>query len=69
VPAGRLGEAGDRGYGVTPEILALIEQDRKIQAIKRYRQLNPGTGLKEAKDVIDGLAGRRSAAESGKGRW
>jgi ribosomal protein L7/L12 len=38
-----------------PEVLILVEQDRKIQAIKRYRELNPGIGLKQAKDVIDGL--------------
>ncbi len=37
------------------EILALMEQGQKIQAIKRYRELNPGIGLKQAKDVIDGL--------------
>jgi ribosomal protein L7/L12 len=42
----------------TPEVAALVERGRKIQAIKRYRQLNPGIGLKEAKDVIDGLVGR-----------
>jgi Ribosomal protein L7/L12 C-terminal domain len=41
-----------------PEVVILVEQGRKIQAIKRYRELNPGTGLKEAKDVIDGLAGQ-----------
>jgi hypothetical protein len=36
----------------------LVERGRKIQAIKRYRVLNPGIGLKEAKDVVDGLVGR-----------
>jgi ribosomal protein L7/L12 len=40
---------------VTPEITAMVEQGKKIKAIKRYRELNPGTGLKEAKNVIDGL--------------
>jgi hypothetical protein len=44
--------------GGDPEVLILVEQGRKIQAIKRYRELHPGTGLKEAKDVIDGLVGR-----------
>jgi hypothetical protein len=58
VPVDSPGEAGDQGYGVTPEVLALVGQDRKIPAIKRYRELNPGTGLKEAKDIIDALAGR-----------
>jgi hypothetical protein len=37
------------------EVLILVNQGRKIHAIKRYRQLNPGIGLKQAKDVIDGL--------------
>jgi ribosomal protein L7/L12 len=31
----------------------LVTQGRKIEAIKRYRQLNPGIGLREAKQVID----------------
>jgi hypothetical protein len=49
-----------RGYGQElpmpgPEILSLAEQGQRIQAIKRYRQLNPGLGLKEARDVVDGL--------------
>jgi ribosomal protein L7/L12 len=39
----------------SPEVLALHEQGLKIQAIKRYRELNPGVGLKDAKAVIDGL--------------
>jgi hypothetical protein len=37
------------------DVRILAEQGRKIQAIKRYRQLNPDIGLREAKDVIDGL--------------
>jgi ribosomal protein L7/L12 len=41
-----------------PEVLVLLEQGRKIQAIKRYRELNPGVGLKEAKNVIDGFVGQ-----------
>lgn len=49
-----------RGYGQAlpvpgPEVLNLMEQGKKIQAIKCYRRLNPGIGLKEAKDLIDGL--------------
>jgi ribosomal protein L7/L12 len=39
--------------GLTPEMTSLVLQGKKIQAIKRYRQLNPGVSLKEAKDVID----------------
>ena len=45
-----------------PEVQILINQGRKIQAIKRYRELHPGTGLKEAKDIIDGLAARGGTA-------
>jgi ribosomal protein L7/L12 len=36
-------------------VVTLVARDRKIQAIKRYRQVNPGIGLKDAKDVIDGI--------------
>jgi hypothetical protein len=46
------------------EVLALLEQGRKIQAIKRYRELNQGVGLKGAKDVIDGLE-RQVPSEGG----
>jgi ribosomal protein L7/L12 len=42
--------------GREAEVVVLVGQGRKIQAIKRYRELNPGTGLKEAKDVIDEIA-------------
>lgn len=38
-----------------PEVLLLVEQGRKIPAIARYREQNPGIGLKQAKDVIDAL--------------
>lgn len=39
--------------GAGQEVLTLVTQGRKIEAIKRYRQLNPGIGLREAKQVID----------------
>lgn len=39
----------------TPEVVALVQQGRKIQAIRRYRKLNPDTSLQDAKDVIDGI--------------
>jgi ribosomal protein L7/L12 len=39
----------------TPEVVTLVERGRKIEAIKRYREQNPGIGLKQAKDIIDGL--------------
>ncbi|MFX0580316.1 hypothetical protein [Nocardia nepalensis] len=35
------------------EIDALIRQGRKIHAIKLYRDLNPGSSLKQAKDAIE----------------
>ena len=40
------------GLNLTPEIMALVEQGNKIQAIKRYRELT-GAGLKEAKDKVE----------------
>jgi ribosomal protein L7/L12 len=41
-------------YGVSPEILALVRQGNKIEAIKLFRQ-GTGAGLKDAKDFIDAL--------------
>lgn len=41
--------------GAGQDVLTLVRQGRKIEAIKRYRQLNPGIGLREAKHVIDEL--------------
>ncbi|MFD0365687.1 hypothetical protein ACFQZZ_29985 [Nocardia sp. GCM10030253] len=35
------------------EIDELIQQGKKIQAIKRYRELDPGAGLKEAKEAVE----------------
>ena len=37
------------------DVVTLLRQGRNIEAIKRYRDLNPGVGLREAKLVIDGL--------------
>lgn len=45
----------DAESAVPPEIWTMVEQGKKTKAIKRYRELNPGIGLKEAKNVIDGL--------------
>ena len=39
---------------VSPEILDLVRDGRKIEAIKLYRE-ETGVGLKEAKDYIDSL--------------
>jgi hypothetical protein len=46
---------GQAPPGAEEDVAALVHQGRKIEAIKRYRQLNPGVGLREAKQVIDGL--------------
>ncbi|HUT11050.1 MAG TPA: ribosomal protein L7/L12 [Thermoguttaceae bacterium] len=49
------------------EIVSLLEQGRKIDAIKLYRE-KTGVGLKEAKDFIEALAAdRRIAAPSRSG--
>jgi ribosomal protein L7/L12 len=40
--------------GVSPEILDLVRQGRKIEAIKLYR-LETGVGLREAKEFVDSL--------------
>jgi hypothetical protein len=48
----------------SPEVLALLERGLKIQAIKRYLELNTGVGLKDAKGVIDALD-RRVPSEGG----
>jgi hypothetical protein len=55
-----------------PEVVILVHQGRKIQAIKGYRELNPGTGLKAAKDVIDGLVAQTqltSPVGRNRARW
>jgi hypothetical protein len=41
--------------GIPGDVYELVCQDRKILAIRRYRQLNRHLSLKEAKDVIDGI--------------
>lgn len=41
--------------GASP-VEVLVAEGKKIEAIKVYRLDNPGVGLKEAKDVIDGIA-------------
>src|SRR5262245_55920557 len=42
------------------EMMRLIQADRKIEAIKIYREIF-GVGLKEAKDAVEALAAGRSA--------
>jgi len=38
---------------VSSDVLDLVRRGRKIEAIKLYRELNPGTGLKQAKDAVE----------------
>jgi ribosomal protein L7/L12 len=40
---------------VLTEVAELVRQNRKIEAIKLYRELT-GVGLKEAKEVVDRLS-------------
>ncbi|WP_174399447.1 ribosomal protein L7/L12 [Mycolicibacterium sp. Dal123E01] len=40
---------------MSPEVLQLALQGQKIQAIKILRE-QTGLGLKESKDIVDGLA-------------
>jgi ribosomal protein L7/L12 len=42
--------------GVSPEILELVHEGNKIQAIKLYRE-ETGVGLREAKKFIESLEG------------
>ncbi len=44
----------DTAAASDPEVQEAMDNGRKIEAIKRYRELT-GVGLKEAKDVIDYL--------------
>jgi len=45
------------------EVVSLLEQGQKIEAIKRYRE-RTGVGLKEAKDAVEWMAERRGLATS-----
>jgi ribosomal protein L7/L12 len=40
--------------GITEDVVALARGGKKIEAIKRYRELT-GVGLREAKDAVDGI--------------
>jgi hypothetical protein len=48
----RLDEAAPAGGH---DVLTLVRQGRKIEAIKQYRNMNPGVGLREAKRAVDEL--------------
>jgi ribosomal protein L7/L12 len=59
--AARSGPLGDRD--LEDEVVSLLEQGQKIEAIKRYRE-RTGVGLKEAKDAVERMAERRGLATS-----
>ena len=42
-------------HGVTRDVADLVLDGKKIQAIKRYRELNHGVGFEEAKNIIDAI--------------
>jgi ribosomal protein L7/L12 len=44
----------EQNMGVSPEIINLMREGKKIQAIKLYRQ-ETGAGLKQAKEFVDSL--------------
>lgn len=48
---------GSRTWPPPPSerVLSVYNSGQKIQAIKAYREENPGVNLKDAKEVIDGL--------------
>jgi large subunit ribosomal protein L7/L12 len=52
--SGSASASASAGSGVTAEVVALAQGGKKIEAIKRYRELT-GVGLREAKDVVDGI--------------
>jgi len=49
--------AGSSG-GVPDDVARLVREGRKIDAIKRYREIT-GLGLKEAKDAVDAIGDGR----------
>jgi ribosomal protein L7/L12 len=48
------------------QVLALVQSQKKIEAIKLYRQ-QTGTGLKEAKDAVEALAAKHGISSQGAG--
>ena len=46
-------EPGEALPTPTPEVVDLARQGKKIQALGRYKELNPGVTIHQAKDVID----------------
>lgn len=43
--------------GMPPNVIEWVKRGNMLEAIKAYRE-HTGVGLKEAKDVVDELAGR-----------
>lgn len=37
------------------EVRDLVQRNQKIEAIKVLREMQPGLGLKEAKDIVDAM--------------
>lgn len=55
--------------GLSPEVERLaLSPETKIEAIKLYRDQNPGVGLAEAKQKIESFASHRRAAASPLGK-
>lgn len=52
-PVSRAYESGEALPAPTPEVVDLARQGKKIQAFGRYKNLNPGVTIYQAKDVID----------------
>lgn len=52
---------GSQELGLSPELLyriqQLLEERKKIQAIKELRDARPGLGLKEAKELVEAIEG------------
>jgi len=49
------GAEGPADSDLEPEIVSLLEQGRKIEAVKLYRE-KTGVDLKEAKDAVEAIA-------------
>jgi hypothetical protein len=52
-----LGFEAARGAGIGDDIRLLWSEGRKIEAIRAYREANPGMGLKEAKETLEDSLG------------
>jgi len=49
---------------VEAEVLRLMRGRKKIEAVKFYRENQPGCGLKEAKDAVEAIAAEHGVAAS-----